>query len=194
MVTILTAGFYSCADDEIPSKNVETNQTDQTNLAAKSSEFVITTGEFYMVNKGVLVNDLKEYYKLEYRFVSDEAIPTDSVEDFTSYYEAKNGKINGRIELIIDDVVEGLWVIHEGETTLVTTYSGGSSYPCNYEGLRKCTVDKIQAMNLIEKLVCSFAGMNCVAENFGYCAWENCGGESWYESQQSDHIAPNPKK
>ena len=153
-LVILVLGLYACTNDEIPTENLTTNQT---NLVAKAGEFVITTGEFYMVNKGTLVNDLKEHYKLEYRFVSEEPIPTDSVEDFTSYYEAKNGRINGRLELIIDDVVEGLWIIQEGETTLVTYSSGTNSYPCTYEGLRQCTVDKIDDLNLLEKIGCSFA-------------------------------------
>src|SRR5690554_6259876 len=177
ITSTLVLGLYACTNDEITTEDLTTNQT---NLVAKAGEFIITTGEFYMVNKGTLVNDLKEDYKLEYRFVSEEPIPTDSVEDFTSYYEA----INGRLELIIDDVVEGLWIIQDGETTLVTNSSGSNSYPCTYEGLRQCTVDKIDDMNLIEKLICSFAGPTCVAQNFGHCAWENCGGEAWYEEQQ----------
>lgn len=186
-LAFLALGLYACTNDEVTTEDLTTKQT---NLVAKAGEFVITTGEFYMVRKGVLVNDLKEYYKLEYRFVSEEPIPTDSVEDFESYFDSKNGRINGRIELIIDDVVEGLWIIQEGETTLVTTSSGGSSYPCTYEGLRKCTVDKIDDMNLLEKLACSFAGLGCVTKTFGNCAWENCGGESWYESQT---LQPTPQ-
>src|SRR5690554_6470657 len=168
ITSTLVLGLYACTNDEITTEDLTTNQT---NLVAKAGEFIITTGEFYMVNKGTLVNDLKEDYKLEYRFVSEEPIPTDSVEDFTSYYEA----INGRLELVIDS-------------------SGSNSYPCTYEGLRQCTVDKIDDMNLIEKLICSFAGPTCVAQNFGHCAWENCGREAWYEEQQGDHIAPHPQQ
>lgn len=185
--TILSLGLYACSNEDA---STEVQAKKQTNLAPKVSEFVITTGQFYMVNKGILVNDLKEHYKLEYRFVSEESIPTDSFEDFKSYYNTKNGRINGRLELIIDDVVEGLWIIQDGETTIVTTSSGASSYSCTYEGLRKCTVDKIQDMNLLEKLACSFSGPACVSKTFGNCAWENCGGESWYESQT---LQPTPK-
>lgn len=67
-LAFLALGLYACTNDEVTTEDLTTKQT---NLVAKAGEFVITTGEFYMVRKGVLVNDLKEYYKLEYRFVSE---------------------------------------------------------------------------------------------------------------------------
>ena len=61
IISALVLGLYACTNDEVTTEDLTTKQA---NLVAKSSEFVITTGEFYMVSKGELVNDLKEYYKL----------------------------------------------------------------------------------------------------------------------------------
>lgn len=80
--------------------------------------------------------------------------------------------------MLIDDKINAQWKVINGKTKLINN-NNKASYDCNFDRLSKCTQDKIDQMNLLEKVICITEGFGCVSSQFVFCGWENCGGEDF---------------
>lgn len=169
----------SCSEEQ------ETIQNEQNKSLLKSSYFFKydnTTKKVVIydnVKINLNANKDSELHFTEFKFESNNLIPISlSNEEIKQYVDDNLEHLNGKIILTIDgntvyesDVLNGIEY-----NIMFSDNSLNKAYPCTFDGLSKCTQDRIQAMPTLDKLFCIADGAGCVGFQFASCGWDNCGG------------------
>ncbi|TXD45729.1 hypothetical protein [Polaribacter sp. IC073] len=127
-------------------------------------------------NKNKLENTSE--HTAELSFISENPIPEfDTNEGLENYLKTNSSNINGTILLKIDEEIVYESIIVNGEKMNSTENDKlylKKEYPCNYEGIRQCTRDRIDDLNWFDTTLCIIEGFACVANNFVSCGVDNC--------------------
>ena len=119
-------------------------------------------------------------HHVELSFISENPIPEfDSSEELQNYFEMNSSDINGTILLKIDGEIAYESIVVNGQKTKISKNKNqnslrSKSYPCTFDGLSKCTQDRIDDMNWFDTTLCIIEGFVCVATNFISCGVDNC--------------------
>lgn len=166
--------FVSCNDEnELPSKT-------STKISNKYAVSINNkTHKVSIKDDNITAKDADtDTYIVENLITLDETMPSfNTEEELINYINNNPELLKGHYELIIDNVVVYSSDIKDGEESNVYKLPGGGAldnYPCSYEGIRKCAVDRIHNMNWLQKWQCIAEGLNCVLWEMANCAVDNC--------------------
>ena len=97
---------------------------------------------------------------------------TDELRDFL---KNSPSKVNGIVELIIDDeMIFSIEIVNGVQKSPNISNLANGSYPCTYPGIKKCAIERIKALNWFDKTLCILEGFGCVVNNYASCMVDNC--------------------
>lgn len=161
-------------------------------IASCSSESV-NDNEEYVYSSGKIslneyLNSSDNYYQsrnssnediiIETVFVSNIEIPENlDDEDLTSFLVENSNILEGEFTFIMNDEVAYVSTINDSQETASRVSNSNINFringDCSYEGIRQCTIAKIDALSDFQKVVCAFR-RGCVLVKIGECISENC--------------------
>lgn len=123
-----------------------------------------------------ILNNIEEL-TVEAIFTSNIEIPENlSDQEFSKFLDENKDKIEGNfsykmndLEIYSSDFINGIEINTPGKNTNFTK----KGRDCSYEGVRQCTIAKIDALSDWEKVVCAFR-RGCVLSKVTSCIYENC--------------------
>ncbi len=109
--------------------------------------------------------------------IPDDILSTGDVQLFEDFLNKNKNKIDGKITFYFNGIEDESFIINRQNLYLLLPKI--NDYPrrdeCSVEGVRQCVQYNIyEGMNTFEKIVCSFAGFACIAEEAASCTSRNC--------------------
>jgi hypothetical protein len=111
-------------------------------------------------------------------FVSNIEIPENlNDEDLNIFLEENSELINGTFTYIMNDEIIYNSEFNNGEEEVSAIFNtnniSSKNGNCSYEGVRQCTIQKIDELSDWKKVVCAFR-RGCVLTKIAACIGENC--------------------
>ena len=115
-------------------------------------------------------------YEIEYSFISDNPLPKfETMEEVEDYYNEFGDAISGTFVLSINgDIVSSSAYSNGKSLNSGRLISSSRVQGCNFDDISKCTQNRIDNSNWLEKAFCIVEGFECVARNFLFCSVDEC--------------------
>lgn len=157
-----------------------------TESSSENNEYVYTTGKLSLNeylnsnNNYESRNSNSEDIIIEAIFVSNIQIPENLEDDeLNTFLEENSNSIEGTYTFKMNEEIiysseftNGIETVSSVINTNQTNVLNRSG-DCSYEGVRQCTIAKIDALSDFQKVVCAFR-RGCVLIKVGQCIAENC--------------------
>jgi hypothetical protein len=131
------------------------------------------TGKFYLevVNPNkYVVHHFEFQIEIQNNDFFYKGLTDDEIISHITLYEKE---FKAKIRLTLDNKIVYLSRIIDGDE-VIEDFSPITLYPCTFDGLSKCTQDRIAKMNWYEKTICILTNTECVGQTFVSCAVDNC--------------------
>lgn len=99
------------------------------------------------------------------------------IEFFNNHSQELNGSLMVKMN---DEVISTTDFLNGNESTSKLSktqselYSSKMSDDCSYEGVRQCTIKRIDSKTKLSKLICAFTAYYCLGEELGNCIIQEC--------------------
>ena len=97
-----------------------------------------------------------------------------TVDQVKSYLQNNPQNLDGSLELKFDGELALREEFLNSQTTITFEKVYTKAHPCTFDGLSKCTQERIRGGNAYDKTLCILGGFTCVSQTFISCAVDNC--------------------